>query len=157
MMTGKSNLCVSVAPREESMKGRQKMSENDITRDILDAAIKIHRQFGPGMLESVYEQLLAVELTRRGHKVERQKGVSFEYEGVKLDTAFRLDMLVDDSVIVELKSTEHMQPVYLKQLKTYLVVMGLQVGVLVNFGMNQLKDGYARVVNGYTGPKPSQQ
>ena len=93
------------------------MSENDITKDILDASIKIHKQFGPGMLESVYEQLLAVEL----------------------------------------KSTEHMQPVYLKQVKTYLVVMGLQVGVLVNFGMNQLKDGYVRVVNGYTGPKPSQQ
>ena len=132
------------------------MSENEITKDILDSAIKIHRQFGPGMLESVYEQLLAVELTRRGHKVERQKGVSFEYEGVKLDTAFRLDMLVDDTIIVELKSTEHMQPVYLKQVKTYLVVMGLHVGVLVNFGMDQLKDGYARVVNGYTGPKPSE-
>ena len=133
------------------------MSENDITKEILDAAIKIHKRFGPGMLESVYEQLLAVELIHRGHKVERQKGVSFEYEGVKLDTAFRLDMLVDDTVIVELKSTEHMQPVYLKQVKTYLAVMGLQVGVLVNFGMSQLKDGYVRIVNGYTGPKPSQQ
>ena len=133
------------------------MSENDITKDILDAAIKIHKQFGPGMLESVYEQLLEVELTRRGHKVERQMEVSFEYEGVKLDNAFRLDMLVDDSVIVELKSTENMLPVYLKQVKTYLVVTGLQVGVLLNFGMNQLIDGYARVVNGYTGPKPSEQ
>ena len=133
------------------------MTENEITQDILDASIKIHKQFGPGMLESVYEQLLAVELTRRGHKVERQKSVSFEYEGVILDTAFRLDMLVDDMVIVELKSTEHMQPVYLKQVKTYLVVMGLQVGVLVNFGMDKLKDGYARIVNGYSGPKPSIQ
>ncbi|MBR4259475.1 MAG: GxxExxY protein [Kiritimatiellae bacterium] len=133
------------------------MTENEITQDILDASIKIHKQFGPGMLESVYEQLLAVELTRRGHEVERQKSVSFEYEGVILDTAFRLDMLVDDMVIVELKSTEHMQPVYLKQVKTYLVVMGLQVGVLVNFGMDKLKDGYARIVNGYSGPKPSIQ
>jgi iron complex transport system substrate-binding protein len=133
------------------------MTENEITQDILDASIKIHKQFGPGMLESVYEQLLAVELTRRGHKVERQKSVSFEYEGVVLDTAFRLDMLVDDMVVVELKSTEHMQPVYLKQVKTYLVVMGLQVGVLVNFGMDKLKDGYARIVHGYSGPKPSQQ
>ena len=109
------------------------------------------------MLESVYEQLFAVELSQRGHKVERQKAVSFEYGGVQLDTAFRIDMLVDDTVIVELKSTEHMQPVYQKQVKTYLIVMGLHVGVLINFGMNKLKDGFVRIVNGYSGMKPSGQ
>ena len=132
------------------------MNENLITGDILDAAVKIHKRFGPGMLESVYEQLLAVELTRRGHKVECQKSISFEYEGIHIDTAFRIDMIVDETIVVELKSTERNLPVYLKQIKTYLVVMGLQVGVLVNFGMEKLKDGYVRVVNDYTGPRPSE-
>lgn len=72
------------------------MKENDITKDVLDASIKLHKKFGPGLLESVYEQLLEIELTKRGHLVERQKAVSFEYEGVRIENAFRLDMLVDD-------------------------------------------------------------
>ena len=131
------------------------MTENEITQDILDSSIKIHRQFGPGMLESVYEVLLEAELKRRGHKVERQKPISLEYE--VLDTAFRLDMLVDGMVIVELKSTEQMHPVFAKQVKTYLTVTGLHVGVLVNFGMEKLKDGYLRIVRDYTGPRPSEQ
>ena len=125
------------------------MTENEITGDILDASIKLHRQFGAGLLESVYETLLEIELKRRGHKVERQKTISFEYEGVMLENAFRLDMLVDDKVIVELKSTEKMSPVFAKQLKTYLVITKLQVGVVVNFGMSTLKDGFLRFVNNY--------
>ena len=132
-----------------------RMDENAITQDVLDAAMKLHKQFGPGLLESVYEQLLTIELTRRGHVVERQKPVSFEYEGVQVENAFRLDLLVDGKVIVELKSTEQMNPVYSKQVKTYLVLMGLQVGLLVNFGMNYLKDGFVRIVNHYQGPLPS--
>ena len=131
------------------------MTENEITQDILDSSIKIHRQFGPGMLESAYEVLLEAELKRRGHKVERQKPISLEYE--VLDTAFRLDMLVDGMVIVELKSTEQMHPVFAKQVKTYLTVTGLHVGVLVNFGMEKLKDGYLRIVRDYAGPRPSEQ
>ena len=133
------------------------MTENEITQDILDSSIKIHRQFGPGMLESVYEVLLEAELKRRGHKVERQKPISLEYEGALLDTAFRLDMLVDEMVIVELKSTEQMHPVFAKQVKTYLTVTGLHVGVLVNFGVEKLKDGYLRIVRDYAGPRPSEQ
>lgn len=109
------------------------------------------------MLESVYEVLLAEELKRRGHKVERQKPISLGYEGALLDTAFRLDMLVDGMVIVELKSTEQMHPVFAKQVKTYLTVTGLHVGVLVNFGMEKLKDGYLRIVRDYAGPRPSEQ
>ena len=128
------------------------MTENEITQDSLDSSIKIHRQFGPGMLESAYEVLLEAELKRRGHKVERQKPISLEYE--VLDTAFRLDMLVDGMIIVELKSTEQMHPVFAKQVKTYLTVTGLHVGVLVNFGMEKLKDGYARIVRDYSGPRP---
>ncbi len=126
------------------------MTENDITGDILDASIKLHRQFGAGLLESAYETLLEIELKKRGHKVERQKPVSFEYEGVLLENAFRLDMLVDDKVIVELKSTEKMSPVFAKQLKTYLAITKLHVGVVVNFGMATLKEGFLRFVNNYS-------
>ena len=125
------------------------MKENEITGDILDAAIKLHRRFGPGMLESIYEQLLEAELRKRGHKVERQKNVSFEYDGMLLENAFRVDLLVDDIIVVELKAAEEMKPVFAKQVKTYLVAMNLQVGVLLNFGMKTLKDGYVRVVNGF--------
>ncbi len=125
------------------------MSENDITGDVLDAAIKIHRRFGPGMLESIYEQLLEAELARRGHKVERQKSVSFEYDGLLLENAFRVDLLIDDVVVVELKATEQMKPVFAKQVKTYLVAMNLQVGVVLNFGMATIKEGFTRVVNGF--------
>lgn len=123
------------------------MTENEISGDVLDAAIKIHRAFGPGLLESVYESLLSIELEKRGHKVERQKWITFEYEGVRLENAFRLDLLVDDTIIVELKSTEQMSPVFMKQVKTYLVIMKLHLGLVVNFGMETLRDGYARVVN----------
>jgi len=133
------------------------MTENEIIQDILDSSIKIHRQFGPGMLESAYEVLLEAELKRRGHKVERQKPISLEYEGALLDTAFRLDMLIDGVVVVELKSTEQMHPVFAKQVKTYLTVTGLHVGVLVNFGIEKLKDGYLRIVREYTGPRPAEQ
>ena len=125
------------------------MTENEISGDVLDAAIKIHRAFGPGLLESVYESLLSIELEKRGHKVERQKWITFEYEGVRLENAFRLDLLVDDTIIVELKSTEQMNPVFVKQVKTYLVIMKLHLGLVVNFGMETLRDGFSRVVNGY--------
>ena len=125
------------------------MTENEISGDVLDAAIKIHRTFGPGLLESVYESLLTIELEKRGHKVVRQKWISFEYEGVRLENAFRLDLLVDDTIIVELKSTEQMSPVFMKQVKTYLVIMKLHLGLVVNFGMETLRDGYAHVINGY--------
>lgn len=125
------------------------MDENTITADILDTAVKLHRRFGPGMLETVYERLLEAELVRRGHTVERQKSVSFEYEGILLENAFRVDLLVDNLVVVELKAAEQMQPVFAKQVKTYLVAMDLRVGVLLNFGMPTVKEGFVRIVNGY--------
>ncbi len=125
------------------------MTIDEITGEILDAAIKIHRIFGPGMLESVYERLLAAELQRRGMRVEVQKPISFEYEGMLFPEAFRLDLLVEGKVVVELKSTEKNLPVYCKQVKTYLKVMRLQVGLLVNFGMATLREGFARVVNDF--------
>ena len=125
------------------------MTENDISGDVLDAAYKIHTAFGPGLLESVYEALLAIELEKRGHKVERQKWISFEYEGVAMENAFRIDLLVDDQVIIELKSTEQMHSVFMKQVKTYLVIMKLHLGLVVNFGLSTIKEGFVRVVNGY--------
>ena len=126
------------------------MEINEITGDILDASVKIHKMFGPGLLESVYERLLAIELGKRGHKVERQKAISFRYEDVLFENAFRLDLLVDGQVVIELKSTSAMHLVYAKQVRTYLVLAGLQVGLLVNFGMPTLKEGFVRVINSKT-------
>ena len=125
---------------------------NDITADILNAAFKLHTMYGPGLYESAYELLMQIELHRLGHKVERQKAVSIEHEGVVVDNAFRLDLLIDGTVIVELKSTEQHPAVFAKQLKTYLVLCGKPVGLLINFGQMSLKNGIERVVNRYEGP-----
>ncbi len=123
--------------------------ENEISGDIVDAAIKLHQRLGPGLLESVYEMILAAELTRRGHKVETQVPVSFEYDGLKFDDAFRADMIVDGQIVVELKATEQRNPVFPKQLKTYLVLMNKHLGLLLNFGQAKMVNGIERIVNGY--------
>ena len=125
------------------------MDLKDITKDIVDASVKLHKKIGPGLLESVYETILAAELQRRGHTVERQKEISFDYDGLHFDKCFRIDILVDDSVIVELKSTEKMAPVYAKQLKTYLVLAEKTVGLVLNFGMPTMVEGIVRIVNHY--------
>lgn len=125
-----------------------------ITGDIVDAAVQIHKTFGPGLLESVYELILEAGLKRRGHCVERQKDISFDYQGLHFENAFRLDMLVDESVILELKSAEKMSSVYAKQLKTYLVLTGKTVGLVLNFGLSTMKEGVCRVVNGYEEDSP---
>ena len=125
---------------------------NEITKAILDAAFKLHTLYGPGLYESAYELLLQIELRRIGRKVERQKSVSIEHEGVVIENAFRIDLLVDDMVIVELKSTEQIPAVFAKQLKTYLVLCDKPVGLLINFGQISLKNGIERIVNHYVGP-----
>ena len=125
------------------------MQENEISGDIVDAAIKLHQRLGPGLLESAYEMILAAELTRRGHKVETQVPVSFEYDGMKFDDAFRADMIVDGQIVVELKATEQKNPVFPKQLKTYLVLMNKHLGLLLNFGQAKMVNGIERIVNGY--------
>ena len=122
---------------------------NEITGGIVDAAIKIHKEFGPGLLESVYEKLLTAELESRGFKVECQKVLPLTYAGRTFKDAYRIDMMVDDRVIVELKSTSAMASVFPKQLRTYLVLSHLEVGLLLNFGMNTMKEGLVRVVNNY--------
>lgn len=121
---------------------------DDVTGAIVDAAIKIHKALGPGLLESVYETVLARELERRGLTVERQMPVSFEYDGMMFDEGLRLDLLVDRRVIVELKSVEVLSPVHSKQLLTYLRLMNIGVGPLINFGAATLKEGLHRIVNG---------
>lgn len=120
---------------------------DDITGNIIDAAMKIHRELGPGLLESVYEVVLARDVQRRGFRVERQRPVRIEYDGLVFEEGFRADLVVDARVIVELKSVEHLAPVHPKQLLTYLRLMHLEVGLLINFGSATLKEGLHRVVN----------
>lgn len=123
------------------------MIENEIARIIVDAALKIHRSLGPGLLESVYEATLAHELRARGLRVSQQLGVPVNYEGVRLGLGFRADLVVDNKVVVEIKSVELIAPVHRKQLHTYLRLMGLHLGLLINFNVELIKDGIQRVVN----------
>lgn len=120
---------------------------DDITGAIVDASMKIHIDLGPGLLESVYEVVLAQALERRGFYVERQKIIRFEYDGIIFEEGFRADLLVDGRVVVELKSVEKLAPVHSKQLLTYLRLMNLPVGLLINFGAATLKEGLHRIVN----------
>lgn len=123
--------------------------ENEISGDIVDAAVKLHQRLGPGLLESAYEMILAAELVRRGHRVETQVPVSFDYEGMKFENAFRVDMIVDEQIVVELKATEQKNPVFARQLKTYLVLMNKHIGLLLNFGQMKMVNGIERIINGY--------
>lgn len=120
---------------------------DDITGAIVDAAMKIHMELGPGLLESVYEAVLTRALERRGFHVERQKVIRFEYDGMVFEEGFRTDLIVDARVVVELKSVEKLAPVHSKQLLTYLRLMNLPVGLLINFGAATLKEGLHRIVN----------
>lgn len=125
------------------------MKENVITGDILNICIQIHRDLGPGLFESIYEAVLAYELDKLGYKIERQKGIEVEWEGNNLGLGFRADLIVESLVIVELKSIESLQPVHFKQLKTYLQLTDIRVGLLINFNEMLLKDGFHRVINGF--------
>ena len=120
---------------------------DDITGAIVDAAVKIHMELGPGLLESVYEVVLARALEKRGFHGERQKVIRFEYDGMVFEEGFRTDLLVEGRVVVELKSVEKLAPVHSKQVLTYLRLMNLPVGLLINFGAATLKEGLQRIVN----------
>ena len=124
------------------------MNENEIATVILDAAFKIHRTLGPGLLESVYQATLDFELQQRGLRVLQQVGLPVYYEAIKLELGFRVDLIVADKVIVEIKSVEALAPVHKKQLLTYLRLMNLRLGLLLNFNVELMKDGIQRVVNG---------
>jgi GxxExxY protein len=124
------------------------MNENEIATVILDAAFKIHRTLGPGLLESVYQATLDFELQKRGLPVLQQVGLPVYYETIKLELGFRIDLIVADKVIVEIKSVEALAPVHKKQLLTYLRLMNLRLGLLLNFNVELMKNGIQRVVNG---------
>jgi GxxExxY protein len=124
------------------------MTENEIASQIVDAAFKVHTQLGPGLLESVYEVVLAHELQKRGLRVARQTAIPILYDGIKFDEGFRADLIVEDKVIVELKSIETIAPVHKKQVLTHLRLMNLKLGLLINFGEELIKNGISRIVNG---------
>lgn len=115
--------------------------------DVVDAALLLHRALGPGLLESVYELLLAAELEHRGRTVLRQQPVNFTFNGMRFDAAFRVDLIVEPGLIVEIKSVERLSGVHGKQLLTYLRLMEQPLGLLVNFGGETLKEGVKRVIN----------
>ena len=122
--------------------------ENDVAKQIVDAALSVHKGLGPGLLESVYETALFHELTKRGLPVTRQVPVTFVYDGHQYDEGFRIDLLVAGCVVVELKSVEQVHPVHKKQLLTYLRLGQKRLGLLINFNAALLKDGITRIVNG---------
>ncbi|MDZ7336920.1 MAG: GxxExxY protein [candidate division KSB1 bacterium] len=123
------------------------MTENEIARQVLDAAFAVHTKLGPGLFETVYETALAHELRKRGLRVEVQKDLPVTYDGLRIDVGFRMDLLVEGKVVVELKSVEEIAPVHKKQLLTYLRLSGSRLGLLINFNTAHLKDGITRIVN----------
>ena len=123
------------------------MTDNDLTYEIRGAIFDVYNELGPGLLESVYEEALAFELKERGLKVERQVEVPIQYKGNELKTPLRLDLLIENQIIVELKSVEEMKPVFAKQLLTYLRLLDKHVGLLVNFSSNNIREGIKRIVN----------
>ena len=123
-----------------------------IARDVIDFGFQIHQTLGPGLLEHAYESLLAAALTQAGYEVRRQVPVQMNFKGVVVDNAFKIDLLVENSLVVELKSVERLAPVHSKQVLTYLRLMQLPLGLLVNFGQPLFKDGLKRVANDYQGP-----
>lgn len=123
------------------------MTENDISYAIRGAAFKVHTVLGPGLLESVYETALTYELIQEGFDVKTQIGVPMMYENIKMDIGFRLDVLVNDLVIVEIKSVESLLDVHHKQLLTYLKLSNKKLGLLINFNSTPLKDNIIRIVN----------
>ena len=124
------------------------MTENEVAKQIVDAACRIHTSLGPGLLESVYEVVLAYELEKRGLRTVRQQAVPIVYQGTRIEMGFRADLIVVDSVIVEIKSVEATAPVHKKQLLTHLRLADKRLGLLINFNVVLIKDGITRIANG---------
>ena len=120
---------------------------NGLTGTIIQASLQVHRDLGPGLLESVYETVLCSMLTARSLRVRRQHAVRFQYDGVTFENAFRVDLLVEDCVVVEIKSVARIEPVFRAQLLTYIRLMNMPLGLLINFGAPTLKEGLKRVIN----------
>ena len=124
------------------------MTENEIGRIIVDCAVRLHKELGPGLLESVYEALLVYLLKETGLKVDRQVAIPIQFRGIQFDEGFRADIIVEDKVILELKSVETVSKAHKKQVLTYLKLTGKKLGYLLNFGEGMMKDGISRVLNG---------
>jgi len=123
------------------------MNENELSKIIVDCCFKVHKKLGPGLLESVYEEVLFYELNKNNLRCERQVEVPVVYENVEMNIGFKADIIVEDKVIIELKSVETVLPVHKKQLLTYLKLTGMKLGLLVNFNVDLIKNGITRIVN----------
>jgi GxxExxY protein len=135
-----------------SLRAKPEVAENDVTDLIIGCAIEVHRHLGPGLLESVYEECLCYELSQAGLSFQRQVATPINYKGIKFDCGHRLDLLVENSVVVEIKAIDRLMPIDSSQLLTYLKALNKHVGLLMNFNVAILKHGPKRVVNRYTGP-----
>lgn len=134
--------------KEYTRRKYQKLMDiNELSSNIIGAAIEVHKNLGPGLLESAYEECLCHELNLRGIKFERQKPLPLHYKGKVLDCGYRLDLLVDNSIVVELKSCEKIEPIHKAQLLTYLKLSKLNLGLLLNFNVPVMRDGVVRLVN----------
>lgn len=127
---------------------------DEISGTVLDLSIKMHRDLGPGLMESVYEAVLAAKLTKLGYSVDRQKPIDIEYDGLRFEGAFRIDLLVNGAVLVEIKSVERLNAAHAKQLLTYLRLTKQPLGLLINFGGATLREGFRRLVNDYDPSAP---
>ena len=134
----------------------ERVDLNGITHGIIAAAIEVHRHLGPGLLESAYRECVCYELSQMGLTFTREVHLPLSYKGLKLDCSYRIDLLVEDEIVVELKSVEQTLPVHAAQLLTYLKAANKQVGLLINFNVPVLKEGIRRIVNHYTELGPSQ-
>ena len=123
------------------------MTENEIAKIIVNTAYNIHVKLGPGLLESVYEEIMYYELKKQGLKVERQKAIPVYWDKIKMPIGFRADLIIENKVIIELKSVESIAPVHPKQLLTYLKITDLKLGLLINFNEKLIKNGITRIVN----------
>ena len=124
------------------------MDENEIGKIIVDTSVAVHKELGPGLIETVYEVILAYELERHGLSIKRQVSIPIEYHGIKFDEGFRVDILVENKVIIELKAVESINKAHKKQVLTYLRLTGCKLGYLLNFGEALMKDGISRIING---------
>ncbi|HYC95485.1 MAG TPA: GxxExxY protein [Sphingomicrobium sp.] len=124
-------------------------SVDEISGRALDLSIRLHRELGPGLLESVYETVLAAKLAEEGYRVERQRPVDIHFEGMRFEAAFRIDLLIEETLLIEVKSVERLNAAHAKQLLTYLRLTKQPVGLLINFGGATLKEGFKRLVNDY--------
>jgi len=128
-------------------KNKKMLTENELSRLIVDLCFKIHKQYGPGLFEIVYEEIFSYEWAKNGIPFTRQQAIPLIHEEIKLDAGFRADLIIANKVIIELKSVEVLAPIHFKQVQTYLKLTGLKLAILVNFNVNLIKDGMHRIVN----------